>query len=156
VSDEKFLYQGLQFGMSRGYGKYFFFFGGKVERDFLFKDLLNLCLPRLHIDLSGLNGTVQAYTQRQAMLVLVGQRNEVFVAKHGYLFSSFILCLFSSGSGQSATGAAPAQVTLVTIPSQLLMLETQESIQTLAVTACAASFTAGLRVSQSVRTLSHS
>ena len=82
VSDEKFLYQGLQFGMLRGYGKYFFFLGGKVESDFLFKDLLNLCLPRLDIDLSGLDGTVQAYTKRQAMLVLVRQRNKIFVAEH--------------------------------------------------------------------------
>jgi hypothetical protein len=81
-------------------------------------------------------------------LVLVGQWNQVFVAKHLYLFSS--------GSGQSATGAASVLVTLVTISPQLWMLEMQESIQTLALTACAASFAAGRRVSQSVRTLSHS
>jgi hypothetical protein len=119
-----------------------------MEGDFLFEHLLYLRLPRFHIDFSGLNGSVQAHTQRQAVLVLVRKRNQVFVAKHLYLFSS--------GSGQSAIVAAPALVTLVTIPPQLLMLEMPESIQTLALTACAASFAAGRNVSQSVRTLSHS
>jgi hypothetical protein len=77
------------------------------------------------------------------MLVLVGQGNQVLVAKHVYLLSA--------QRGPSATKAAPHGVTLVT-----LMKATEEWIQALTGTAWEASFTAGRRVSQSVRTLSHS
>ena len=80
----KFLNQRLQFGKARRHRKQLFFFGGKMEGDLLFEHLLDFGLPCLQIDPSGLNGAIQAHTQRQAMLVLVGERNQVLVAKHVY------------------------------------------------------------------------
>ena len=101
------------------------------------------------IDPAGLNGAIQAHAQRQAMLVLVGERNQVLVTKHVYPFSA--------RRGRSATIAAPRLVTPVTLKEPVsLMRGTGRWIQALAVTAWAASLTAGRRVSQSVRTLSHS
>ena len=91
-----------------------------MEGDLLLKHLLDFGLPCLEIDPAGLNGAIQAHTQRQAMLV-------------------------------------PRQVTPVTLIKPVsLMMGTGRRIQALAVTAWDASLTAGRRVSQSVRTLSHS
>ena len=82
MSSDEFLDQRLQFWKSRRCRKQFFFFGGKVKRDLLFEDLLNLRLPCFQIDPARLNRPIQTYTQRQTMLVLVGKRNQVLVSKH--------------------------------------------------------------------------
>ena len=149
VAGEQAPDQGLQFGKARGHRKQLFFFGGKMKADLLLKHLLDFGLPCLEIDPAGLNGAIQAHAQRQAMLVLVGERNQVLVTKHVYLFSA--------RPGRSATKAAPRLVTPVTLIKPVsLMRGTGRWIQALAVTAWAASLTAGRRVSQSVRTLSHS
>src|ERR1700690_2072354 len=89
MSGQKFLNQRLQLGKARGHRKQLFFFSAEMKSDFLFKDLLNFRLPRLQIDLSRLDGTVQTHAQRQAMLVLVGERNQVLVSKHVYLLSAW-------------------------------------------------------------------
>ena len=99
VPGDQFLDQGLEFGKARSHRKQLFFFGGKMKGDLLFEDLLNFRLPCFQIDPAGLNGAIQAHAQRQAMLVLVGERNQVLVTKHVYLFSA--------QGGQSATKAAP-------------------------------------------------
>jgi hypothetical protein len=148
-ASEQLLDQGLQFGKARGYRKQLLLFGGKMKGDLLFEDLLNFRLPCLEVDSAGLNGAIQAHAQRQAMLVLVGERNQVLVTKHVYLFSAW--------PGRSATKAAPRLVTPVTLKEPVsLMRGTGRWIQALAVTAWAASLAASRRVSQSVRTLSHS
>jgi hypothetical protein len=53
-----------------------------MKCDLLFEDLLNLRLPCYQIDSTRLERAVQAHTQRQAVLVLVGKRNQVLVSKH--------------------------------------------------------------------------
>src|SRR6185295_550750 len=127
--------QRLEFGKARGHRKQLFFFGGKMKGDLLLEDLLNFRLPCFQIDPAGLNGAIQAHAQRQAMLVLVGERNQVLVTKHVYPFSA--------RNGRSATIAAPRLVTPVTLKEPVsLMRGTGMWIQALAVTACAASLTA--------------
>ena len=88
VAGEKFLDQRLQLGKASSRRKQLFFFGGKMKGDFLFEYLLDLSLPCFQIDLAGLDGAIQAHTQRQAMLVLVGKRDQVLVSKHVYLLSA--------------------------------------------------------------------
>ena len=56
------------------------FFRVEVIADFLIEVLLNLGLPRLQFCGAREAGTVDADTQGERVLVLAGQRDEVFVA----------------------------------------------------------------------------
>ena len=88
VSDDQFLDQGPQLGKARRHRKQLFFLGGKMKCNFLFEDLLDLRLPCFQIDIARLDGAIQAHAQRQAVLVLVGKRNQVLVSKHVSLLSA--------------------------------------------------------------------
>jgi hypothetical protein len=61
-----------------------FFFSRKVDRDFTFEVLLNLCLPAFQVDFARVYGPVQAHAKRQHALVLVRQWNQIAIAKHRY------------------------------------------------------------------------
>ena len=54
-----------------------------MNRDFLLINIFNLSLPRLQFYASGLYGAINADAQGQGVLVLVRQRDQVLVAKHG-------------------------------------------------------------------------
>src|SRR5207244_7391954 len=55
----------------------------EVRPNLLLKKLLDLRLPSFGIDLARLDRPIQTHTQRQRVLVLARQRNQVLIAKHG-------------------------------------------------------------------------
>src|ERR1700693_2121408 len=122
----------MQVGKNGGSGEYDFLLRGKVSRDFLGKNLPNLLRPCLDIHLTGLQGTIEAPTQSQRMLVLARKRHEIFVAKHAV---------------KDARSAPLASHTCPTADYQTPAVMASGSGQSLRT---------GRNVSQSVRTLSHS
>lgn len=74
--------QGLQFGKTLGCWKDFFFLGFEMNADLLLKLLLDLGLPGLRVYFARLQSAVQPHAQRQSMLVLMGEGNEILVAQH--------------------------------------------------------------------------
>ena len=160
MSGDQFLDQGLQLGKLRCCRKQLFLLGGKMKGDFLLEYLLNLGLPCLQVDLSSLDRPVQADAQRQAVLVLVGERDKVLIAKHVYLLSAH------GSQMRNQSPIVPADVGASVLAHMCRpMHERGRSRSHLAVWSdrgrhglglffCP--FTAGRSVSQSVRTLSHS
>ena len=60
VAGKKFLNERLQLGKARGGREQFLLLGRKMKRDFLFKDLLDLRLPCLKVNVAGLAGFLLA------------------------------------------------------------------------------------------------
>ena len=122
----------MKVGKSKSGGKYDFLFCCKVGGDFLRKNLPNLLRPCFTVYIACLQGTIQPDAQSQCMLMLAGKGDEIFVTKH---------------AARGATGAPIGSHTYPTADYQTPALMASGSTQSL---------TTGRKVSQSVRTLSHS
>jgi len=79
---EKLVNQRLQFSKSRRSRKKFLLFCRKVNSNFAFEQLLDFSLPRLQINLSALHSPIKPHAQRQRMLMLARERDQVFIAQH--------------------------------------------------------------------------
>ena len=122
----------MKVGKSKSGGKYDFLFCCKVGGDFLRKNLPNLLRPCFAIYIPRLQGTIEAHTQSQRVLMLARKRDEIFITQH---------------TAKGATGAPLASHTYPTADYQAPAVMASGSTQSLKT---------GRKVSQSVRTLSHS
>jgi len=122
----------MQIGKGSSGRKYDFLFRRKVGGDFQRKNLSNLLRPCFAIYLTRLQSTIQTHAQSQRVLVLARKRDEIFIAKH---------------AAWGATAAPLASHTCPTADYQTPALMASGSTQSLKT---------GRKVSQSVRTLSHS
>ena len=129
---EKFLYQRMQVRKCSSDGKHDLLFRRKMCSDFQRKNLPNLLRPCFAIYIPRLQGTIEAHTQSQRVLMLARKRDEIFITQH---------------TAKGATGAPLASHTCPTADYQAPALMASGSTQSLRT---------GRKVSQSVRTLSHS
>ena len=122
----------MKIGKGSSNREYNFLFRSKVGGDFERKNLPNLLRPCFAIYIAGLQSTIQPHAQSQGMLMLAGKWHEIFITKH---------------AARDATGAPLASHTSPTADYQTPALMASGSTQSLKT---------GRKVSQSVRTLSHS
>ena len=79
---KKFFYERLQVSEVRGCRKQNLLFRRKMNCNLTLKLLLDLSLPRFKIDFACANSTIKPDAERQGMLVLARNRDQVFIAQH--------------------------------------------------------------------------
>ncbi len=79
---EQFLHQWNEFRILPSHGKEVLFFRRKVMLNLEREVLLDFNLPRLHFARGRQRRAVDSYAQCECMLVLAGEWNQAFVAKH--------------------------------------------------------------------------
>src|SRR5882724_644697 len=122
----------MKIGIGSSGRKYSFLFRRKVGGDFQRKNLPNFLRPCLVIYITRQQSTIQTHTQSQRVLMLARKRHEIFITKH---------------AARGATDAPLASHTYPAADHQTSAIMASGSTQSL---------NTGRKVSQSVRTLSHS
>jgi len=122
-------------GRRRG-GKEFALLRVEVRPNLLLKNLLDLRLPSFGIDLARLDRAIQTHTQRQRVLMLARERNQVLITEHGKWI-------------RKSTGAR-------SLARQIIGAPDHWSAKSSAAGVSSFSKSAARSVSQSVRTRSHS
>src|SRR5579872_297237 len=79
---EKFFYERLQLSEVCGCRKQNLLFRREMNCNFTLKLLLDLSLPRFKIDFACPNRTIKLDAEREGMLMLTGNRDQVFIAQH--------------------------------------------------------------------------
>src|SRR5579872_3394680 len=102
VLPQQLFYQGLEFGEGRGFGEERFFFRGKVPADFQVEHGADLRLQSIEVGGARRQRAVNLHAQRERVLVLVGERDQVAVAQHGCAASRLCRILVCPVSGQRA------------------------------------------------------